>query len=154
MEYILATKDRSEDGPCVFCRIRDGEEDERVLVRSDLAFAVLNRFPYSPGHVLVIPSRHVGDLEALDDRETSALQQLVQRSVVALKEEYAPHGFNVGMNLGRVAGAGVPDHLHWHVVPRWGADTSFMPVIGGTVVLPELVEETARRLKPRFMDDK
>jgi ATP adenylyltransferase len=150
MEYIQATKDESADAPCIFCRIRDGEEEERVLARTDLAYVVLNRYPYSPGHVLVIPSRHVGDINDLHDDESAALQRFVQRSVKALEEEYRPHGFNVGMNLGRVAGAGVPDHLHWHVVPRWGADTSFMPVIGQTIVLPELVEETARRLTPRF----
>lgn len=150
MEYILASKEEPEGGAgCVFCRIRDGEE-ERVLARTELAFVTLNKFPYSPGHLLVIPNRHEGDLEALSDDENRSMQGLLQRSVRALREEYGPHGFNVGMNLGRVAGAGVPDHLHWHVVPRWRADTSFMPVVGQTIVLPELVEETARRLAPRF----
>jgi ATP adenylyltransferase len=150
MEYIQTTKDEPADSPCIFCRIRDGEESERVLAREELAYVVLNKYPYSPGHVLVIPTRHVGDLEDLGDDETLGLQRLLQRSVRALNEEYAPHGFNIGMNLGRVAGAGVPDHLHWHVVPRWSADTSFMPVVGQTLVLPETVEETARRLEPRF----
>jgi ATP adenylyltransferase len=150
MEYIQTTKDEPADAACIFCRIRDGEESERVLAREELAYLVLNKYPYSPGHVLVIPSRHVGDLEDLGDDESSALQRLLQRSVRALNDEYAPHGFNIGMNLGRVAGAGVPDHLHWHVVPRWSADTSFMPVVGETLVLPEMVEETARRLAPRF----
>ena len=150
MEYIQATKDERADAPCIFCRIRDGEESERVLAREELAYVVLNKYPYSPGHVLVIPTRHVGDLEDLGDDESLGLQRLLQRSVRALDEEYAPHGFNIGMNLGRVAGAGVPDHLHWHLVPRWSADTSFMPVVGQTLVLPEMVEETARRLAPRF----
>jgi ATP adenylyltransferase len=150
MEYIQTTKDEPADAPCIFCRIPDGEESERVLAREELAYVVLNKYPYSPGHVLVIPTRHVGDLEDLGDDETLGLQRLLQRSVRALNEEYAPHGFNIGMNLGRVAGAGVPDHLHWHVVPRWSADTSFMPVVGQTLVLPETVEETARRLEPRF----
>jgi ATP adenylyltransferase len=150
MEYILASKEEPEDAGCIFCRIRDGEDEERVLARSDGAFVTLNKFPYSPGHLLVIPDRHVGELEQLTDEENGSLQRLLQRSVTALREEYAPHGFNIGMNLGRVAGAGVPDHLHWHVVPRWSADTSFMPVVGQTMVLPELVEETAKRLTPRF----
>ena len=123
-----------------------------MLTRSELGFVVLNKYPYSPGHILVIPNRHVGDLEELEDDESLDLQQLMKRSVKALREEYAPHGFNIGMNLGRVAGAGVPDHLHWHVVPRWSADTSFMPVVGETIVLPELVAETARRLAPRFAE--
>ena len=150
MEYIQANKVEPEDAECIFCRIQRGEESERVLTRSGLGFVVLNRYPYSPGHILVIPNRHVGDLEDLDDEESLDLQGLMRRSVKALREEYAPHGFNIGMNLGRVAGAGVPDHLHWHVVPRWSADTSFMPVVGQTIVLPELVAETARRLGPRF----
>jgi ATP adenylyltransferase len=152
MEYIQAAKDESEDAACVLCRIRDGEEGERVLTRSDLGYVVLNRFPYTPGHLVVVPNRHVGDLEALDDEESLDLQRLLRRSVAALRHEYGPQGFNIGMNLGRVAGAGIPDHLHWHVVPRWGGDTSFMPVIGETMVLPELVDESARRLAPRFSD--
>ena len=152
MEYIQANKDEPEGSECIFCRIQRGEESERVLTRTDLGFAVLNKFPYSPGHILVIPNRHVGELEDLDDEESLELQRLMKRSVKALREEYAPHGFNIGMNLGRVAGAGVPDHLHWHVVPRWSADTSFMPVVGQTIVLPELVAETARRLAPRFAE--
>lgn len=150
MEYIQSNKEQSEDAECIFCRIQRGEESERVLTRSELAFVTLNKYPYSPGHILVIPNRHVGDLEDLEDEESLELQRLMRRSVKALREEYAPHGFNIGMNLGRVAGAGVPDHLHWHVVPRWSADTSFMPVVGETIVLPELVAETARRLAPRF----
>jgi ATP adenylyltransferase len=152
MEYIQANKDEPEGSECIFCRIQRGEESERVLTRTDLGFAVLNKFPYSPGHILVIPNRHVGELEDLDDEESLDLQRLMKRSVKALRDEYAPHGFNSGMNLGRVAGAGVPDHLHWHVVPRWSADTSFMPVVGQTIVLPELVAETARRLAPRFAE--
>jgi ATP adenylyltransferase len=152
MEYIQANKDEPEGSECIFCRIQRGEESERVLTRTDLGFAVLNKFPYSPGHILVIPNRHVGELEDLDDEESLDLQRLMKRSVKALRDEYAPHGFNIGMNLGRFAGAGVPDHLHWHVVPRWSADTSFMPVVGQTIVLPELVAETARRLAPRFAE--
>jgi ATP adenylyltransferase len=152
MEYIQANKDQPDDAACIFCRIRDGEDSERVLVRSELGYVVLNRFPYSPGHVLVVPTRHVGDLENLADEESLELQRLVKRSVKALREEYEPHGFNIGMNLGRIAGAGVPDHVHWHVVPRWSGDTNFMPVVGQTRVMPELLEETARRLAPRFAE--
>jgi ATP adenylyltransferase len=151
MEYIRTTKEEPADAPCIFCRIRDGEDaEERILARTDLAFVTTNKFPYNPGHLLVITDRHVGDLEDLTDDENLALQRLLRRSVAALRQEYAPHGFNIGMNLGRAAGAGVPDHVHWHVVPRWSADTSFMPVIGQTLMLPELVEETAKRLAARF----
>jgi ATP adenylyltransferase len=150
MEYIQANKDESEDAGCVFCRIQRGEESERVLTRSDLGYVVLNKYPYSPGHVLVVPNRHVADLEDLDDQESLELQRLMRRSVKALRAEYAPHGFNIGLNLGRIAGAGMPDHVHWHVVPRWSGDTNFMPVVGQTRVMPELLAETARRLTPRF----
>jgi ATP adenylyltransferase len=151
MEYIQANKDEPEDTGCVLCRIRDGEESERVLTRSDLGYVVLNKYPYNPGHVMVVPNSHVGDLEALTDEELLDLQRLVRRTVQALREEMEPHGFNVGLNLGRIAGAGLPDHAHWHVVPRWSGDTNFMPVVGQTRVMPELLEETARRLRPPLL---
>jgi ATP adenylyltransferase len=150
MEYLQANKDEPDDAGCILCRIRDGEEEERVLARTELAYVVLNKYPYNPGHVMVVPNGHVGDLEDVGDDELLDMQRLIRRSVVALREEMAPHGFNVGANLGRIAGAGVPDHLHWHVVPRWGGDTNFMPVVGQTRVMPELLAETARRLAPRF----
>ena len=152
MEYIQANKDEPEDAVCVLCRIRDGEESERVLVRSDLGYVVLNRYPYNPGHLMVVPNRHVGDLESVDDDESLDLQRLLRRAVKALREEMAPHGFNIGLNLGRIAGAGLPDHLHWHAVPRWNGDTNFMPIVGQTRVMPELLAETARRLAPRFAE--
>jgi ATP adenylyltransferase len=150
MEYLQASKEESEDAGCVLCRIRDGEDEERVLARTHLSYVVLNKFPYNPGHVMVVPNRHVGDLEAVPDEDLLDAQLLIRRSVAALREEMAPHGFNVGANIGRIAGAGVPDHLHWHVVPRWSGDTNFMPVVGQTRVMPELLEETAKRLAPRF----
>ena len=152
MEYILAAGDEPEtsEGGCVFCDLPHGEESSRILARGELGYVVLNKFPYNPGHLLVVPWRHTGDVEDLTPEENAGLQVLLQRSVRALREESDPHGFNIGMNLGRVAGAGIPDHLHWHVVPRWSGDTNFMPVVGGTRVLPELLAETARRLAPRF----
>jgi ATP adenylyltransferase len=152
MEYIQGNKDEDDDAGCVLCRIRDGEESERVLARSELGYVVLNRYPYNPGHVMVVPSRHVGDLEEFDEEESLELQRLLQRSVTALREEMEPHGFNIGLNIGRIAGAGLPDHLHWHVVPRWSGDTNFMPVTGQTRVMPELLAETAKRLAPRFAE--
>ena len=150
MEYIQANKDEADEAGCVLCRIRDGEESERVLTRSDLGYVVLNKYPYNPGHVMVVLSRHVGDLEQVADEELLDLQRLVRRAVEALREEMEPHGFNIGLNLGRIAGAGLPDHAHWHVVPRWSGDTNFMPVVGQTRVMQELLAETARRLGPRF----
>jgi ATP adenylyltransferase len=97
-----------------------------------------------------VPFRHTGDLEDLTPQENGELQTMLQRSVRALREESGPDGFNVGMNLGSMSGAGIPDHLHWHVVPRWNGDTNFMPVVGEVRVLPELLAETARKLSPRF----
>jgi len=154
MAYIQENKERPDDRACVFCELLDatGESDERILRREDLAFVTLAKFPYNPGHLLVLPTRHVGELEALTPQEHAAIAGLVTRSVRALREAAEPHGFNVGLNLGHVAGAGIPEHLHWHVVPRWGGDTNFMPVIGDTRVLPELLDESAQKLAPYFED--
>ncbi len=152
MEYIqdAAAAPPTDQPGCVFCALPDGPEAERVLARTELAYAVLNKFPYNPGHLLIVPMRHTGDMESLTAEENAELQSLLQRAVRAIRSESEPHGFNIGMNLGSVAGAGIPDHLHWHVVPRWSGDTNFMPVVGMTRVLPELLADTARRLAPRF----
>ena len=156
MEYIQANKDDpgTEDG-CVFCALIDGTgpDGERVLARTELAFVTLAKFPYNPGHLLVLPTRHSGELEDLTTEENAEIASLLQRSIRALRTASEPHAFNVGLNLGRVAGAGIPDHLHWHVVPRWGGDTNFMPVVGQTRVLPELLAETHEKLAPLFGQD-
>jgi len=151
MEYIQANKDAVEDR-CVFCALlEEGDPDgERILRRDPLAFAALAKYPYAPGHVLVLPTRHVADMEDLTPDEQLAIGGLVQTSVHVLREVAEPHGFNIGLNLGRIAGAGIPGHLHWHVVPRWSGDTNFMPVIGDTRVLPELLDETYVKLRPAF----
>jgi ATP adenylyltransferase len=150
MEYIQAA--RGDDEGCLFCELvtRDDDEAALVLARVDGAFAMLNAYPYNPGHVMVAPRRHVAELEGLDDGEALECHRLLARSLAVLREEMSPDGFNVGMNLGRVAGAGVPGHLHWHAVPRWNGDTNFMPVTGGTRVLPEALEDTFRKLHPHF----
>jgi len=154
MQYIEAATEGSEgDAGCIFCAIAAGEESDRVLTRAALGYVVLNKFPYNPGHLLVVPNRHEGDLEALTPDENAELQALLQRSIRALRAGSEPHGFNVGMNLGRIAGAGIPGHLHWHIVPRWSGDTNYMPVVGETRVLPELLADTYRRLAPRFEED-
>jgi ATP adenylyltransferase len=148
MQYLQDSKTESEG--CVFCEIRDGAEDERVLAHSDLGFVVLNKYPYNPGHLIIAPNRHLGELGELLAEEHLDLQELLARSQRVLQSAADPHGFNIGMNLGRVAGAGIPDHLHWHLIPRWPGDTNFMPAIGQTRVLPELLAETYARLKPYF----
>ena len=153
MGYIESHRDEKADRPdaCVFCALlREGGEERRVLERRDLAFVTLAKYPYNPGHLLVLPTRHVGEVEEIKPDEAAEMFELIQRGVRALREAAEPHGFNVGLNLGRVAGAGIPEHLHWHVVPRWGGDTNFMPVVGETRVLPELLEQTYARLAPRF----
>jgi len=151
MEYIRSARADETDG-CFFCEQLAAGDDEAsyILVRREAAFAILNAFPYNPGHLMVAPLRHVGDLEELSTAELAASDELLQRSIRALKQSSDPDGFNVGMNLGRVAGAGVPGHLHWHVVPRWNGDTNFMPVIADTKVLPEALAQTFRRLRPLF----
>ncbi len=152
MEYIESAKDEASTDGCIFCDLPAAGDDEKslILARSGLSFALLNRFPYNPGHVLIAPLRHIGDIASITDDEALDMHRLLQGARRALEEEMAPHGFNVGMNLGRTAGAGIPDHLHWHVVPRWNGDSNFMPVIGQTKVLPELLAETWTRLTPRF----
>jgi len=153
MEYLEAARSEEPEG-CVFCDLlgEDDHEVARVLAREELAFVALAKYPYNPGHLLILPVRHTGELEDLTAPEHAAIAVLLQRSIRALREAADPHGFNVGLNLGREAGAGIPEHLHWHLVPRWGGDTNFMPVIGQTRVLPELLAETYRKLAPRFAE--
>jgi ATP adenylyltransferase len=153
MEYIQANKDADTTEGCVFCALlEDADGEDRVLRREDHGFVTLAKYPYNPGHLLVLPTRHVGELEDLSIEEGAAIQSLMQRGVRALRAASDPHGFNIGLNLGAVAGAGIPEHLHWHVVPRWGGDTNFMPVVGGTRVLPELLAESYAKLAPLFQD--
>ena len=150
MEYINAPHD--EDVECIFCHLHTEGRDEKnfILARERYAFALLNAYPYNPGHLMVAPFRHVGEFEELTADELRDANALQQRAVHAMREEMEPDGYNVGMNLGRVAGAGVPGHVHWHVVPRWNGDTNFMPVVGHTRVLPESLDETYRKLQPLF----
>ena len=150
LAYVTATSDATET-PCVFCAAPDQAEPSPLLLyRGRLCFVVLNKFPYSNGHLMVVPLRHVGSLAETTEDELSELIGLTRRAEIALTEAYAPQGLNVGMNLGRPAGAGVPGHLHVHVVPRWTGDTNFMTVTAGTRVVPEDPAESVRRLRPMF----
>ena len=140
LEYIVKADEESE---CIFCK-----PDERLLVhRGERALVLLNKFPYSSGHLMVAPVRHTGDFVSLDREEAAEIHSLASRAIGALAEVYAPQGYNVGWNLGRIAGAGILDHVHEHVVPRWAGDTNFMPVLADVKVLPEHLLETARRLR-------
>jgi ATP adenylyltransferase len=144
LEYI---KSADEDSGCVFCRAVEGEDEERLVVRrGSRAIALLNKYPYSSGHLMVAPTRHVGEYGDLDEVELLELHRLSSAGMGALADIYAPQGYNVGWNLGRIAGAGVVDHVHLHVVPRWAGDTNFMPVLADTKVLPEHLQETRRKL--------
>jgi ATP adenylyltransferase len=135
LDYVQSA---DEQPGCVFCLARDGDDEERLVVhRGDRTLVLLNRFPYSSGHLMVAPARHVGDLAELADEEALEVHRLATRALAALRETYAPEGYNLGWNLGRVAGAGIVDHVHLHVVPRWGGDTNFMPVLADVKVLPE-----------------
>ena len=147
-EYVKGLRGDEEESGCLFCELQKQDDEEAlILARSEHSFAVLNRYPYNSGHLMVAPFRHVGELEEVEDAEDLDMQRLLQRCIRALKEAMGPDGFNLGMNLGRVAGAGVPDHLHWHLVPRWNGDTNFMPTIGDTKVLPERLDETLGKLR-------
>ena len=144
LEYV--SKADEEEG-CVFCRALEGDDEERLVVRrGERAFVLLNKFPYSSGHLMVAPMRHVGEFGELEPDEVAEIHALAARGIDALKGTYRPDGFNLGWNLGRVAGAGVVDHVHLHVVPRWAGDTNFMPVLADVKVIPEHLAESRRRL--------
>ncbi|MDR7303256.1 ATP adenylyltransferase [Haloactinomyces albus] len=151
MSYIQGEnkpKGEHSDG-CPFCLLLDGQQsdDETLIVaRDELVFAVLNLYPYNPGHLMVLPYRHVADYTDLTAAETVAVAECTQRAMRVIRSVSAPHGFNIGLNQGPVAGAGIAAHLHQHVVPRWGGDSNFMPVIGHTRVLPQLLGDTRRLL--------
>ena len=134
----------SADGGCIFCSLQD--RDDEVVAREPHAFAILNRYPYTSGHLLVAPTRHTGDLEALSADEAAALMRMTQHATAAVKAAYQPDGVNVGMNLGRAAGAGIPCHLHVHVLPRWVADTNFLTSVAEARVLPEPLDVSREKL--------
>jgi ATP adenylyltransferase len=144
LEYIQS----ADEAPgCIFCLARDGDDAERLVVRrGEHVFALLNKFPYASGHLMVAPYRHVGEPGGLDDDEALEVHRLAAAAMEALRAIFSPEGFNLGWNVGRVAGAGIVDHAHLHVVPRWNGDTNFMPVLADVKVLPEHLDETRRKL--------
>jgi len=149
MEYI-----GGEQPPgCLFCRVIEDPDDkdaELVVWRPEGAIVIMNKFPYNPGHTMVAPKAHVPGLENLDDNQTTHLMRAVRRTIEVLRRTLTPNGFNVGANIGRAAGAGIPDHVHLHVVPRWDGDTNFMPVIDDVKVVPEALAQTAAKLREAF----
>ncbi|KPL82400.1 HIT family hydrolase [Thermanaerothrix daxensis] len=145
-QYIEQT---NRNQGCVFCEAAQQSDGEQNLVvaRGQFAFVILNRFPYTSGHLMVVPYQHTAMLEALDAPTRSEIFELITASVQVIREVYRPEGFNIGANIGTVAGAGIADHVHFHVVPRWAGDTNFMSTLAGTRVLPEALEDTYRRLR-------
>ena len=147
IEYILARKPELKEG--LFARIAQSSDDiaNLVIVRDRSCFALLNRYPYNGGHLMVVPYKEVPDMNGLTDDELADLWKLVRRCTNALTAAMKPDGFNIGINLGKVAGAGIADHLHIHIVPRWNGDTNFMPVIAHTGVVPDALNEIAAKLR-------
>jgi ATP adenylyltransferase len=137
---------------CIFCRALKSEDDagNGVLFRGRFNFVMLNRYPYNPGHLMVAPNRHLADLAGLRPEEAGEFMELIQTSLKVLGRAYRPQGFNIGLNIGRNAGAGVVGHVHAHIVPRWAGDANFMPLFSRTRVFIEGLEETCARLRPRF----
>lgn len=154
MHYIKSHNAPKHSG-CVLCSIhqRDPAEDASnfLLFRGEHAYVVLNIYPYNTAHLMIVPYAHTADLAGLDEATAQEVFSLTRRSVGIIDQEYQPHGSNLGMNLGNVAGAGIADHLHMHVVPRWGGDTNFMPLIGGVKLIPEDLEMTYQRLRPYYL---
>lgn len=146
-------KDAAEDGTCPLCRIPSLDDEAGLMVRrGEAVYAVLNLHPYNPGHIMVLPYRHVAELEELTSQESAELMSTTQDALRALRKVAAPHAFNVGLNLGTVAGGSLAAHLHQHVVPRWGGDANFMAVIGQTKVIPQLLSQTRALLHDAWPD--
>ena len=150
MEYIQNSK---EEG-CVFCSAQEMDDGAENLIafRAERAYVILNRYPYTSGHVMVVPLDHKPNLEELDAQTRAEMMELTTRCMTVLRKIYHPEAFNMGANIGEAAGAGVKQHVHIHIVPRWGGDTNFMSTVGGTRVLPEALESTYERVKNGFLE--
>ena len=148
IEYIRAEKPAG----CILCDKPKEKKDKQnyILYRGKNNFIMLNSYPYNPGHLLIAPYRHTGNMEELADEERNEHYRLVSRSIIVLKEVFKPAGFNMGANLGKVAGAGIDDHFHSHIVPRWQGDTNFIPVLGDVRVIPQALDDTYKLLKGKF----
>ncbi len=150
MTYILSADNK--DGECIFCPgpNRDRDEERLILYVGEYSMVIMNKFPYNNGHLLVAPNRHVPGLSHLTDTESLDIIKKVQKTIEILKSHMNPDGFNVGLNLGRVAGAGMEEHMHFHIVPRWNGDTNFMTVFDDVRVIPQHIKETYKQLRPYF----
>jgi ATP adenylyltransferase len=153
MEYILEAEDRNAD-VCIFCSLprAHADRDNLILRRGRRVFVILNKFPYNPGHLMVVPYTHTADLDELVPDELTDLMLELRRAVAHLQRGMSPDGYNIGINLGRTAGAGIPRHVHYHVVPRWDGDHNFMPVIAETKVIPQHLLQIYDQLAPLFQE--
>jgi ATP adenylyltransferase len=151
LDYVKDASKDSED-ECIFCGKPAEDDDEANLIvhRGERCFVILNKFPYTNGHLMVAPYEHIGSLPEIDPDTVAEMMSLAQESMAVLERTYSPHGYNVGFNQGRVAGAGVEHHIHMHVVPRWGGDTNFMPVLADTRVMPQTLEQSYQALAGSF----
>lgn len=151
MEYIKSDKTAGE---CIFCQKpkQDNDLQNLILYRGSTAYVIMNYYPYNNGHLMVVPYRHLSDFTELTSVERVEVMELVGDSIQVLRKDMGPQGFNFGANLGKIAGAGIAEHLHFHVVPRWGGDTNFMPVVGHTKVVSEALFDTCRRLQQIFTE--
>lgn len=162
MRYIAApwreayVRKVEEMKACIFCRARRLKDDKGsfILYRGTHCFILLNRFPYLPGHLMVAPNKHLASFEQSGKELSDEISDLLKMSLNLLKKNYQPHGFNLGMNLGKSAGAGIADHFHFHIIPRWTGDSNFMPIVGGTKVVIEDLDTTYQRLRPLFEKEK
>lgn len=150
--YIESFKTPSEEQKCIFCNAYESTEDEKHLVvwRAELSFVVMNLYPYNSGHMMIVPRRHVADFQSLTKEELESSMHLLQAAQKALIDLSKPHGFNIGMNIGRPAGAGIDDHLHWHIVPRWNGDTNFMPTLADVKLVSEDIRKHRQELHKLF----
>ena len=150
MTYIAGDREQG----CILCSKLKGRDDRGnlILCRSSHSFVILNRFPYTSGHLMVVPNRHVASLDELNEGEMVALMALLKQSIIILKRALKPDGFNVGMNIGSVAGAGIEDHIHFHIVPRWNGDTNFMPVFADVKIIPQALEDLHEKLLAALTD--
>ena len=148
MEYIQTKKTNG----CFLCEKpkQDSDEANHILFRGEKNFVIMNSYPYNPGHLMIVPYRHIGSLEELTGAELKEHFDIVNRSIKVLRQVFSPTGFNLGINIGKVAGAGVADHIHTHIVPRWQGDTNFMPVISDVRVVPEALAATYQKMRGKF----
>ena len=151
-QYIASFAKEDGNSGCVFCDAYKADDDAKSLIvyRGREAFVIMNRFPYNSGHLMILPVRHTSEFQSITETEHREMTELLAASQRALNELSHPQAFNIGMNLGRIAGAGIEDHLHWHIVPRWNGDTNFMPVLSDVKVVSEAMEEQWGRLREIF----